>query len=58
MLYSDAKGYYVVQGVMLDMTCDMKNLTISGMREQHQLSLIQVAHAPLLYSRPGMSATG
>ncbi|WP_050514314.1 disulfide isomerase DsbC N-terminal domain-containing protein [Aeromonas finlandensis] len=48
VLYSDAKGDYVVQGVMLDMTHDMKNLTISGMRSQRRLGLSQVAHAPLV----------
>lgn len=48
VLYSDAKGDYVVQGVMLDMTRDMKNLTISGMREQRRLGLAQVAHAPIV----------
>ena len=48
VLYSDAKGDYVVQGVILDMTRDMKNLTISGMREQRRLGLAQVAHAPIV----------
>lgn len=48
VLYSDAKGDYVVQGVMLDMTRDMKNLTISGMREQRRLGLAQVTHAPVV----------
>lgn len=33
---------------MLDMTRDMKNLTISGMREQRRLGLAQVAHAPIV----------
>ncbi|MFB2864232.1 disulfide isomerase DsbC N-terminal domain-containing protein [Aeromonas sp. MdU4] len=46
VLYSDAKGDYVLQGVMLDMTRDMKNLTISGMRSQRRLGLSQVAHTP------------
>ncbi|MGL4251101.1 MAG: disulfide isomerase DsbC N-terminal domain-containing protein [Aeromonas sp.] len=46
VLYSDAKGDYVVQGVMLDMTQGMKNLTISGMRQLRRLGLAQVAHAP------------
>ena len=48
VLYSDAKGDYVVQGVMLDMAHDMKNMTISSMREQRRLGLAQVAHAPVV----------
>ncbi|WP_421295669.1 disulfide isomerase DsbC N-terminal domain-containing protein [Aeromonas sp. 604534] len=48
VLYSDAKGNYVVQGVMLDMTHNMKNLTISGMREQRRLGLSQVTHTPVV----------
>ncbi len=48
VLYSDAKGDYLVQGVMLDMTRDMKNLTISGMRTQRRLGLAQAAHAPIV----------
>ncbi|MGL5030022.1 MAG: disulfide isomerase DsbC N-terminal domain-containing protein [Aeromonas sp.] len=48
VLYSDAKGDYVVQGIMLDMTDDMKNLTLSGVRNQRRMGLDQVDHPPIV----------
>lgn len=52
VLYSDAKGDYVVQGIMLDMAHDMKNLTVSGLREQRRLGLSQVSYAPIVLKAP------
>lgn len=42
VLYSDAKGDYLVQGIMLDMTRDMKNLTVSGLRAQRRMAMEQI----------------
>lgn len=48
VLYSDANGDYLVQGVMLDMTRDMKNLTLSGLRHQRRMALAQIGEPPML----------
>jgi len=42
VLYSDAKGDYLLQGIMLDMTHDMKNLTVSGLRAQRLMAIEQI----------------
>ncbi|MFB2949166.1 disulfide isomerase DsbC N-terminal domain-containing protein, partial [Aeromonas hydrophila] len=34
LLYTDARGDYVLQGTMLDLAHDMKNLTMLGLRQQ------------------------
>ncbi|WP_043135762.1 disulfide isomerase DsbC N-terminal domain-containing protein [Aeromonas bestiarum] len=41
-LYADAKGDYVLQGIMLDLGHDMKNLTMLGQRQQRQRALTQI----------------
>ncbi|MGL4933525.1 MAG: disulfide isomerase DsbC N-terminal domain-containing protein [Aeromonas sp.] len=52
VLYSDANGDYVIQGVMLDITQDMQNLTVAGMKQQRSLGLSQVVHPPLVKKAP------
>lgn len=42
LLYTDARGDYVLQGTMLDLAHDMKNLTMLGLRQQRQLALAQI----------------
>jgi thiol:disulfide interchange protein DsbC len=42
LLYTDAKGDYVLQGTMLDLGHDMKNLTMLGQRQQRRLALAQI----------------
>jgi len=52
VLYSNANGDYLIRGVMLDMTRDMKNLTVADMQNQRRLGLAQVEHDPILLKSP------
>ncbi|PJG58933.1 DsbC family protein [Aeromonas cavernicola] len=49
LFYSDANGDYLLQGVMLDMTQQMKNLTLLEMRAQRRLGLAQVSYSPRVF---------
>lgn len=52
VIYSDAKGDYVVQGIMLDMLHDMKNLTVMGLRGQRRMALEQIGEPRMLLKAP------
>ena len=42
LLYSDARGDYVLQGSMLDLAHDMRNLTRLSQQQQRRLALSQI----------------
>ena len=47
LLYSDARGDYVLQGSMLDLAHDMRNLTRLSQQQQRRLALSQIGEARL-----------
>lgn len=52
LLYSDARGNYVLQGSMLDLAHDMQNLTRLSQQQQRRLALAQVGEARLWLKAP------
>ncbi|MGY3941691.1 disulfide isomerase DsbC N-terminal domain-containing protein [Aeromonas tecta] len=52
LIYSDAKGDYVLQGSMLDLGHDMKNLTVLGQQRQRRLALSQIGAARMQLKAP------
>ena len=56
LLYSDARGDYVLQGSMLDLAHDMRNLTRLSQQQQRRLALSQIGR-PGSGSRPPLNAT-
>lgn len=52
LLYSDARGDYVLQGSMLDLAHDMRNLTRLSQQQQRRLALSQIGEARLWLKAP------
>lgn len=52
LLYSDARGDYVLQGSMLDLSHDMRNLTVLAQQRQRRLALSQIGEERMRLKAP------